>query len=151
MKGLVTRNTHVKYESLICCGSRVMTKVKVFVYGRRRRQQRRRRGYDNSSPDFRHGELKMKPTMHIFFKFETYDESVFAWFLGGQVLKTSGLYPILEEGIKCSNRKGDSFIFREKLSSRRETLKQPKICEILSRGVRYGNYVCFSRSPNQYC
>ena len=31
-----------------------MTKVKVFVYGRRRR-----RGYDNSSPDFRHGELKM--------------------------------------------------------------------------------------------
>ena len=39
-----------------------MTKVKVFVYGRRRRRQRqqrrRRRGYDNSSPDFRHGELK---------------------------------------------------------------------------------------------
>ena len=39
-----------------------MTKVKVFVYGRRqrRRQQRQqqRRGYDNSSPDFRHGELK---------------------------------------------------------------------------------------------
>ena len=38
-----------------------MTKVKVFVYGRRRQQQRRRqqrRGYDNSSPDFRHGELK---------------------------------------------------------------------------------------------
>ena len=43
-----------------------MTKVKVFVYGRRRRRQRqqqqrrRSRGYDNSSPDFRHGELKMK-------------------------------------------------------------------------------------------
>ena len=41
-----------------------MTKVKVFVYGRRRRQQRRhrrrRKGYDNSSPDFRHGELKSK-------------------------------------------------------------------------------------------
>ena len=41
-----------------------MTKVKVFVYGRRRHRQRqqrrrRRRGYDNSSPDFRHGELKM--------------------------------------------------------------------------------------------
>ena len=37
-----------------------MTKVKVFVYGRRqqRRRRRRRRGYDNSSPDFRHGELK---------------------------------------------------------------------------------------------
>ena len=28
-----------------------MTKVKIFVYGRRRQ------GYDNSSPDFRHGEL----------------------------------------------------------------------------------------------
>ena len=37
-----------------------MTKVKVFVYGRRRQQRRRRRrGYDNSSPDFRLGELKM--------------------------------------------------------------------------------------------
>ena len=36
-----------------------MTKVKVFVYGRRRRhRRRRRRGYDNSSPNFRHGELK---------------------------------------------------------------------------------------------
>ena len=34
-----------------------MTKVKVFVYGRRRR-----RGYDNSSPDFRHGELKTQST-----------------------------------------------------------------------------------------
>ena len=34
-----------------------MSKVKVFVYGRRQRR-RRRRGYDNSSPDFRHGELK---------------------------------------------------------------------------------------------
>ena len=40
-----------------------MTKVKVFVYGRRQRQrQQQRRGYDNttsSSPDFRHGELKI--------------------------------------------------------------------------------------------
>ena len=41
-----------------------MTKVKVFVFGRRQQQRRRRqqqqqrRGYDNSSPDFRHGELK---------------------------------------------------------------------------------------------
>ena len=34
-----------------------MTKVKVFVYGRRQQQQQLR-GYDNSSPDFRHGELK---------------------------------------------------------------------------------------------
>ena len=36
-----------------------MTTVKVFVYGRRQHQQRRRRrrGNDNSSPDFRHGEL----------------------------------------------------------------------------------------------
>ena len=52
-----------------------MTKVKVFVYGRRRRRQRRRRrGYDNSSPDFRHGELKIrwkctdyKVMLHSFF------------------------------------------------------------------------------------
>ena len=43
-----------------------MTKVKVFVFGRRRRQQRRRRrrrrrrrGNDNSSPEFRHGEIKI--------------------------------------------------------------------------------------------
>ena len=36
-----------------------MTKVKVFVYGRRRQhRRRRRRGYDNSSPHFRQGELK---------------------------------------------------------------------------------------------
>ena len=33
-----------------------MTKVNDFVYGR---QQQQRRGYDNSSPDFRHGELKI--------------------------------------------------------------------------------------------
>ena len=30
MKGLVTRNTHVKYESPASYGSLVMTKVKVF-------------------------------------------------------------------------------------------------------------------------
>ena len=65
MKGLVTRNTHVNYESPISCCSYVMTKVKVFVYRRRRhhRWQRRwrwrSRGYDNSSHDFRQGELKM--------------------------------------------------------------------------------------------
>ena len=43
-----------------------MTKVKVFVYRRRqqqRRQQQQRRGYDNSSPDFRHGELKNEECM----------------------------------------------------------------------------------------
>ena len=45
-----------------------MTKVKVFVYGRRRQQQQQqrrqqRRGYDDSSPDFRHGELK---TIRVF-------------------------------------------------------------------------------------
>ena len=34
-----------------------MTKVKVFVYGQQQRWQQRL-GYDNSSPDFRHGELK---------------------------------------------------------------------------------------------
>ena len=44
-----------------------MTKVKVFIYGRRRRHRRRRRrrwGYDNSSPDFRHGELKTNHRRH---------------------------------------------------------------------------------------
>ena len=30
MKGLVTRNTHVQYESPITCGKKVMAKVKVF-------------------------------------------------------------------------------------------------------------------------
>ena len=36
-----------------------MTKVKVFVLGRRRQRQQRHRGDDNiSSPDFHHGELK---------------------------------------------------------------------------------------------
>ena len=44
-----------------------MTKVKVFVYGRRRQQQRQqRRGYDNSSPDFRHGELKIKVNLTLY-------------------------------------------------------------------------------------
>ena len=38
-----------------------MTKVKIYVYGRQQRQRRRQqhRGYDKSSPDFRHGELKI--------------------------------------------------------------------------------------------
>ena len=49
-----------------------MTKVKVFVYGRRRRRQqrrrRRRRGYDNSSPDFRHGELKIEISIYSYNK-----------------------------------------------------------------------------------
>ena len=49
-KGLVTRNTHMKFESPIWHCSQVMSKVKVFVYGRRRQRQRRR-GYDNSSLD----------------------------------------------------------------------------------------------------
>ena len=34
-------------------------RLKFFVYGRQQRQSRRRRGYDNSSPDFCHGELNM--------------------------------------------------------------------------------------------
>ena len=44
-----------------------MSKVKVFVYGRRQRRRRRhrRRGYDNSSPDFRHGELKAIHSLKI--------------------------------------------------------------------------------------
>ena len=46
----------------------------------------------------------------------------------------------MAEGITSSNRKGDRFIFREKRPSRRETLKLLKIREILSHGVRYGNY-----------
>ena len=32
MKGLVTMNTHVKYESPISSGKKVMAKVKVFVH-----------------------------------------------------------------------------------------------------------------------
>ena len=36
-----------------------MTKVSVYGRRRQRRQQQRRRGYDNSSLDFRHGELKI--------------------------------------------------------------------------------------------
>ena len=31
VKGLVTRNTHVQYESPISCSYKVMAKVKVFV------------------------------------------------------------------------------------------------------------------------
>ena len=46
----------MKYESPISCCSYVMTKVKVFVYGQRHHRQG---GYNNSSPDFRHGELKI--------------------------------------------------------------------------------------------
>ena len=30
MKGVVTRNAHVQYESPITCGKKVMAKVKVF-------------------------------------------------------------------------------------------------------------------------
>ena len=62
MKSVIKRNTPVKYESPIFCCSYVMIKVKVFVYGRRRRRQQRR-GYDNSYPDFRHGELKIVRTL----------------------------------------------------------------------------------------
>ena len=32
VKGLVTRNTHVQYESPISSGKKVMAKVKVFVH-----------------------------------------------------------------------------------------------------------------------
>ena len=32
VKGLVIRNTHIKYESPIFIGLKVMSKVKVFVY-----------------------------------------------------------------------------------------------------------------------
>ena len=32
MKSLITRNAHVKYESPICIGLKVISKVKVFVH-----------------------------------------------------------------------------------------------------------------------
>ena len=53
-----------------------MTKVKVFVYGRRRQQRRRRRrrGYDNSSPDFRHGELTNEIWKLYLYWFESYGQ-----------------------------------------------------------------------------
>ena len=51
-----------------------------------------------------------------------------------------GLIAVFAEAIMSSNKKGDRFIFREKRSPRRGTLKQLKIREILSHGVRYGNY-----------
>ena len=62
-----------------------MTKVKVFVYGRRQRQRRhrrrrRRRGYDNSSPDFRHGELKIEESFGIRMLFPKISaENVHSW------------------------------------------------------------------------
>ena len=59
-----------------------MTKVKVFVYGRRRQKRRRRQrrpGYDNSSPDFRHGELKI--TQHVFRRLKTHLSSSLLLFL----------------------------------------------------------------------
>ena len=58
VKGLVTRNTHVQYESSISYGKKVMAKVKVFVHSIQR--QRRHQGYDISSPDIRPGSLKSK-------------------------------------------------------------------------------------------
>ena len=48
VKGLVPRNTHVQYESLIISGKKVMVKVKVlFTHTHRRGHQ----GHDFSSPD----------------------------------------------------------------------------------------------------
>ena len=34
-KGLITRNTHVKYESSMLCHSKVMAQVKVFLSGQK--------------------------------------------------------------------------------------------------------------------
>ena len=43
----------------------VVTKVNFFVYERRQRRHRRRhQGYEDSSPDFRHGEIN-KTIMNI--------------------------------------------------------------------------------------
>ena len=65
VKGLVSRNTHVEYESPIFCCSLVLTKV-VFVYGRQQqRNDNNAGGYGNSSPDFRNGELKRKRSVSV--------------------------------------------------------------------------------------
>ena len=56
-KGLVTRSTHVKYESSTYSSSCVIGQVKVFVHVQR---GHRRRGHNNSSPDIPPGKLKMK-------------------------------------------------------------------------------------------
>ena len=61
MKGLVTRNTPVKYESPIIvhtCTCKLWPRFKVFVYGWRQQQQRcQHLSYDKSSSDFCHGKL----------------------------------------------------------------------------------------------
>ena len=50
-KGLVTKNTHAKYQSSICNSAKVMAKVKVFVTDRRTDRQRDK--WDLMSPRFR--------------------------------------------------------------------------------------------------
>ena len=57
----------------------VMTKVKVFVYGRRQQQQQRQRqqqsrGYDNS--DFRYGEQKLGSGAHLYRKIVSSTENI---------------------------------------------------------------------------
>ena len=57
VKGLVTRNTHVHYESSISSGKKAMAKVKVFVHASNADADTGQ-GYDISSPDIRPGSLK---------------------------------------------------------------------------------------------
>ena len=69
MEGLVTRNTHVQFESPITSGKKVMVKVKVFAHriqrghrrGRGNGRGRGHQGYDISSPDIRPGSLTKWP------------------------------------------------------------------------------------------
>ena len=63
MKGLVTRNTHVQYESPITSSKKVMAKF-LFTHTCRRGRWRGYQGYDISSPDFRPGSLKITRKMH---------------------------------------------------------------------------------------
>ena len=59
MKVLVTRNTHVQYESPITSGKKVMAKGKVFVHAYTPTRHRHgHQGYDISSPNIRPGLLK---------------------------------------------------------------------------------------------
>ena len=68
MKGLVIGNTHMKYESSIFNGWKVMAKVSFCPRHQRRRGRGRRRrpqGCDISSPDIRPGSLKTELIISI--------------------------------------------------------------------------------------
>ena len=66
MKGIVIRNTHMKYESSIFNGLKVMDKVKVFVHAANADADADiDTGADISSPDIRPGSLKI-PSKDMF-------------------------------------------------------------------------------------